>query len=136
MGYLDQHQLATDKARQAFRNQFDIGQRTLLDLLNTENEYFESRRAFTNGERDLDIAYARVQAATGDLLEALDIKPVEPNVPREVEAKGDDVLARCPAEGVDLRVVDKNKAVEKALRLRPATWAGVPALVEHFSCQN
>ena len=124
VGYLDQHQLATDKARQAFRNQFDIGQRTLLDLLNTENEYFESRRAFTNGERDLDTAYARVQAATGDLLSALGIKPVEPNVPREVEAKGDDVLARCPAEAVDLMVVDKNKAVEKALRLRPARPAG------------
>lgn len=131
VNYLDQHQLATDKARQAFRNQFDIGQRTLLDLLDTENEYFQSRRAFTNGERDLDIAYARVKAATGDLLEALDIKPVEPNVPPEVEAKGEDVLARCPAEGVDLPVVDKAKAVENALRLRPArpaTPIGIPAL--------
>lgn len=127
VGYLDQHQLATDKARQAFRNQFDIGQRTLLDLLDTENEYFQSRRAFTNGERDLDIAYARVQAATGDLLQTLGLKPVEPNVPREVEAKGDDVLARCPVEGLDLAVVDKNKAVEKALRLRPVRPAGAPA---------
>jgi len=120
LNYLDQHQLATDKARQAFRNQFDIGQRTLLDLLDTENEYFQARRAYTNGERDLDIAYARVQAATGDLLAALNVKPVEPNVPPEVEAKGEDVLARCPAEGLDLMVVDKAKAVEKALRLRPA----------------
>ena len=120
VNYLDQHQLATDKSRQAFRNQFDIGQRTLLDLLNTENEYFESRRAYTNGERDLDIAYARVQAATGDLLEVIGVKPVEPNAPPEIEAKGADVLARCPAEGVDVTVVDKAKAVEKALRLRPA----------------
>ena len=127
VNYLDQHQLATDKARQAFRNQFDIGQRTLLDLLDTENEYFQARRAYTNGERDLDIAYARVHAATGDLLSALGIKPVEPNAPREVEAKGDDVLARCPAEGLDLPAVDKAKAVEKALRLRPARPAGAPA---------
>jgi hypothetical protein len=64
------------------------------------------------------------------LLSALDIKPVESNAPREVEAKGDDVLARCPAEAVDALVVDKAKAVEKALRLRPARPAGtlgVPA---------
>lgn len=127
VNYLDQHQLATDKARNAFRNQFDIGQRTLLDLLDTENEYFQARRAYTNAERDLDIAYARVQAATGDLLAALAIKPVEQNVPPEVEAKGEDVLARCPSESVDLMVVDKNKAVEKALRLRPARPAGGPA---------
>jgi len=124
VGYLDQHQLATDKSRQAFRNQFDIGQRTLLDLLDTENEYFQARRAYTNGERDLETAYARVQAATGDLLNALGIKPVEQNVPREVEAKGDDVLARCPVEEIALPPVDKAKAVEKALRLRPARPAG------------
>ena len=127
VGYLDQHQLATDKSRQAFRNQFDIGQRTLLDLLDTENEYFQARRAFTNGERDLDTAYARVHAASGDLLTALGIKPVETNVPREVEAKSEDVLARCPAEGVDVPAVDKAKAVEKALRLRPARPANAPA---------
>jgi adhesin transport system outer membrane protein len=128
--YLDQHQLSTDKARQAFRNQFDLGQRTLLDLLDTENEYFQARRAYTNGERDLDIAYARVKAVTGDLLEALDIKPVEPNVPREIEARGEDVLARCPAEGLDLPVIDKAKAVETLMRLRPArpaTPVGAPA---------
>jgi len=129
VNYLDQHQLATDKARQAFRNQFDIGQRTLLDLLDTENEYFQSRRAFTNGERDLETAYARAQAASGSLLEALGVKSVEPNVPREVEAKSDDVLARCPAEGVDVLIVDKNKAVEKALRLRPARPATPPTPV-------
>jgi adhesin transport system outer membrane protein len=126
INYLDQHQLATDKARNAFRNQFDIGQRTLLDLLDTENEYFTARRAYTNGERDLDIAYARVHAATGDLLAALGVKPVEPNAPPEVEAKGEDVLARCPAESVDIKVVDKKQVVDKALRLRPARPASTP----------
>ncbi len=127
VGYLDQHQLSTDKARQAFRNQFDLGQRTLLDLLDTENEYFQARRAFTNGERDLEIAYARVKAAMGDLLEALDIKPLEPNAPKEVEAKGEDVLARCPAEGLDLAVIDKAKAVETLMRLRPVRPAAPAA---------
>lgn len=119
LGYLDQHQLSTDKARQAFRNQFDIGQRTLLDLLDTENEFFQARRAYVNAERDLDIAYARVHAASGDLLAALGIAPVEPEGPKEVEPMTEDVMARCPEEGPDVMVVDKDKAVQKALRLRP-----------------
>ena len=119
VGYLDQHQLSTDKARQAFRNQFDIGQRTLLDLLDTENEYFQARRAYAIAERDLDIAYARVHAGSGGLLAALGIAPVEPDAPRQVEAMGADVMARCPEEGPDVIVVDKEKALQKALRLRP-----------------
>jgi adhesin transport system outer membrane protein len=45
LGYLDQHKLSTEKAREAYRQQFDIGQRTLLDVLDTQNEYFEASRA-------------------------------------------------------------------------------------------
>src|SRR5690606_31992948 len=40
--YLDQHQISSARARTAYRQQFDIGQRTLLDLLDGENEYFDS----------------------------------------------------------------------------------------------
>jgi hypothetical protein len=32
--YLEQHALSTEKARDAYRQQFDIGQRSLLDVLN------------------------------------------------------------------------------------------------------
>ena len=66
--YRNQHQLAIEKAREAYRKQFDIGQRSLLDLLDTENEYFQARRIYTVTERDLDTAYARTYAAEGELL--------------------------------------------------------------------
>ena len=124
---LDQHQLATDKARQAFRNQFDLGQRTLLDLLDTENEYFQSRRAYIIAEHDLATAYARVHASTGGLLAVLGIAPIEPTAPPEVEAKGEDIMARCPAEGPDPVVVDKKQAVDSAARLRPRSPTPAPA---------
>ena len=48
MAYLDQHRLSTEKAREAYRQQFDLGQRTLLDLLDTQNEAFQASRAFVN----------------------------------------------------------------------------------------
>lgn len=72
--YLDQHQLAIAKAREAYRDQFDIGQRSLLDLLDTENEYFDSRRAYINGLYDRSIAHARTLAAMGNLMSRLAVK--------------------------------------------------------------
>ncbi|OGB25042.1 MAG: hypothetical protein A3I66_03315 [Burkholderiales bacterium RIFCSPLOWO2_02_FULL_57_36] len=69
--YLDQHQLAIEKAREAYRNQFDIGQRTLLDVLDSENELFQAKRAYINAEYDLSTAYARTHAGMGNLTNAL-----------------------------------------------------------------
>lgn len=41
--YLERNTLAIEKARDAYRQQFDIGQRSLLDLLNAENEVYTTR---------------------------------------------------------------------------------------------
>lgn len=51
--FLREHELSTSKVRVAFQQQFGIGQRSLLDLLDTENELFDARRALLNAEFDL-----------------------------------------------------------------------------------
>lgn len=66
--YRKQHKDSIENAREAYRKQFDIGQRTLLDLLDTENEYFQAKRSFTNTEFDIQTAYARTYAGQGELL--------------------------------------------------------------------
>ncbi len=66
--YREKHTLSIENAREAYRKQFDIGQRTLLDLLDTENEYFQSKRSLANAKYDLQFAYARVYAGQGELL--------------------------------------------------------------------
>ena len=66
--YRDTHQKSIENAREAYRKQFDIGQRTLLDLLDTENEYFQAKRAYTNTDYDTQTAYARLYATQGELL--------------------------------------------------------------------
>ncbi len=71
LSYRDTHQKSIESAREAYRKQFDIGQRTLLDLLDTENEYFQARRAFTNTDYDIQTAYARLYASQGELLNKL-----------------------------------------------------------------
>src|SRR5205085_11220114 len=70
---LDRNTLAIEKARDAYRQQFDIGQRSLLDLLNAENEVYTAKRAYANAEYDLGIAYARTHAAMSQLTTRLGI---------------------------------------------------------------
>jgi adhesin transport system outer membrane protein len=115
LGYLDQHQLAIAKAREAYRKQFDIGQRTLLDLLDTENEYFQSRRAYTNAQFDHAIAHARTLAGMGTLLPAL--KVAREGLPTPQELGQDrfevDPASQCPAAAPEVIVADEIMAPRK-----------------------
>lgn len=70
---LEKHALSSNNVRVAYLAQFDIGQRTLLDLLDSENEHFEANRAYTNASYDLEIAYARTLASMGQLLKTLNV---------------------------------------------------------------
>jgi outer membrane protein, adhesin transport system len=73
LGYLDQHQLSSDRVRTAYRQQFTIGQRTLLDLLDAENEFFTARRAYIDAQFDREVSLARTFAGLGRLLPTLEI---------------------------------------------------------------
>ncbi|WP_255199248.1 TolC family outer membrane protein [Vibrio sp. JPW-9-11-11] len=55
----------------AYQKQYRIGQRTLLDLLNTENELFEARKDYLDAHYAEQYAKYRVMNAIGNLLDAL-----------------------------------------------------------------
>ncbi|MBX9849756.1 MAG: TolC family outer membrane protein [Rhodocyclaceae bacterium] len=119
LGYLDQHQLSIEKARDAYRKQFDIGQRTLLDVLDTENELFQARRAYTNAEVDLQLAYARTLAGMGRLLETLGLSRMDADAKKEAErwaAEGDGAQ-QCPPDAPVLYVADKKALDERAAEM-------------------
>lgn len=65
--YLKVHEAASLRTRDAYSKQFAIGQRTLLDLLDTENELFEARRERVRAEFDRLGAQYRIQALSGNL---------------------------------------------------------------------
>ena len=119
--YLNAHQLAAEKARDAYRKQFDIGQRTLLDLLDTENELFQARRAYVNGTQDHGISFARTQAAMGNLLQALNLRRVEtPTIAEMGEDRFEvDPATACPAEAPVMLAVDKVGAAARAAAANP-----------------
>ena len=57
--------------RSAYEKQFNIGQRTLLDLLNSENEVLQARQAVVETRADRLLAQYRVLEAMGALLDHL-----------------------------------------------------------------
>ncbi|MEZ5932310.1 MAG: TolC family outer membrane protein [Alphaproteobacteria bacterium] len=59
--------------RQGFADEFDAGERSLLDRLDVENEYYLSKSNLTSASYTRDFAIYRVLAVTGDLLPVLDI---------------------------------------------------------------
>jgi outer membrane protein, adhesin transport system len=104
--YLDQHQLSSDRVRTAYLQQFNIGQRTLLDLLDTENEFFEARRAYVEGQFDYEVAKARALAGLGQLLTSLEIARDEmPDVDSETVIDPDEL---CPPLAPAVLQVERN----------------------------
>jgi len=59
--------------RDAYVKQFNIGQRTLLDLLNTENELFQAKQSLVNARNDNVFAQFRILAVMGRMAEATNI---------------------------------------------------------------
>lgn len=69
------------KVRTAYQDQFSLGERTLLDLLDSENEVFSSKRRLVE-LRYLEIASGyRLCARSGELLKALKINPAPAGQP-------------------------------------------------------
>jgi len=66
----------------AYEKQYRIGKRTLLDLLNTENELFEARKAYVDANYAEQLAKYRVMNASGNLLDALRV-----DIPSEWQQK-------------------------------------------------
>jgi adhesin transport system outer membrane protein len=74
---LERYVKSSDTTRVAYASQFDIGQRTLLDLLDSENEFFTARSIYINGKFIEMAARYRILNAMGRLLSTLDVAPPE-----------------------------------------------------------
>lgn len=57
---LRQHMNASDRVRVAYSDQFRIGSRTLLDVLDSENEFFQASIAHTNAQYEKVITQAQL----------------------------------------------------------------------------
>ncbi|MGS2724451.1 TolC family outer membrane protein [Porticoccus sp. GXU_MW_L64] len=65
---LKNHMQDSLSTRDSYTQQFDLGRRTLLDLLNTENEYIDARVAYQQAWHQVLFSEYRILRSTGDLL--------------------------------------------------------------------
>jgi adhesin transport system outer membrane protein len=77
IGYLQTQVASIEKARAAYIQQFDVGQKNLLDLLDAENELYQSQRAVLNARADRSIGRTTLLSSQGKLLEALRINSLQ-----------------------------------------------------------
>ncbi|MDF3035513.1 MAG: hypothetical protein K0S28_787 [Paucimonas sp.] len=125
--YLDQHQLSIEKARDAYRKQFDIGQRTLLDLLDTENELFQARRAYANASYDLLVSQARTYAGLGRLTAELGLsRPDAGSDAAAADYGKDGTFTSCGPEAPVLYTVDKTTLDARAQEIIRESAAAMP----------
>ncbi|MCP4596957.1 TolC family outer membrane protein [Neptuniibacter sp.] len=102
--FLEQHVLSSTSTRDSYQKQFNIGQRSLLDLLDTENEVFSSKIDLSNTQHDHLITHFRMLDGMGLLLDALELVMPEPNL-GDVENFTTDVVILDPETAME-----KNKA--------------------------
>lgn len=112
LAYRDQHRLSTEKSREAYLQQFELGQRTLLDLLDSQNEFFQANRAYLNTSYDQIIAQARTLSGMGQLVGALSVKRTD--VPSPQDAGQDrttiDPAELCPQDETVVETMEKIKS--------------------------
>ncbi|KNZ31880.1 MAG: membrane protein [Methylibium sp. NZG] len=133
--YLEKNAAAIQRARDAYRQQFEIGQRSLLDLLNAENEAYTARRAVANAEFDRAVAYVRVHAAMNTLLPTLGLVRADAAAGGAGAAgadsaagwqAGDDAAGRCAVVEVAQATTPLTELDARAQALA-ASRAAVPA---------
>ena len=65
------------ETRDAYRQQFEVGQRTLLDVLDAENELFVGKGQLQTANTNVEVASYRIMALTGRLLSTFGIAAPE-----------------------------------------------------------
>ena len=88
----------------------------MLDLLDTENEYYQARRAFYNGFFDLTIANARTLAGMGKLLTTMGVVRGEMPSLKDIDVP----MPKAKAEDLPpMEEPDRGRLEAKVISLQP-----------------
>jgi adhesin transport system outer membrane protein len=71
--HIQQYVISTKESQVAYEKQFRLGRRTLLDVLDSENELFEARQDYVNADYDELFSEFRLFNAKGELMRAFRI---------------------------------------------------------------
>jgi adhesin transport system outer membrane protein len=74
LDYLKEHVNSTEEVLQSYKEQFKLGQRSLLDLLDSENELFNARASLVTAQYTKILSIFQLLERMGSLLDTLGIK--------------------------------------------------------------
>jgi len=128
--FLREHLIATQKVRDGYLQQFQIGQRSLMDLLDTESELFEAQRALANAEFDHLESQYRWLSLSNRLLPVLELTQPHQEMPEEVDGlvTDDELLKLCDASVSDTRLLAPT-SIQYAPGLQPPTVIAQPEVI-------
>lgn len=75
--YLQEYVEQSKETEKLYSAQFQVGRRTLLDLLDSQNELFQARKAYVAADYDFIYAQYRVMASMSYILDALQVNVME-----------------------------------------------------------
>lgn len=108
--FLETQLASQDKTRLAYEDQFNLGRRSLLDLLDSQNEYFDTQRSLLVARVNLVDAYATTLATMGILTRTLGQAGFNSEI-IELDPQSDAVYS-CPSEGFDQQIQNPDVIIE------------------------
>jgi adhesin transport system outer membrane protein len=131
LSYLERHSASSEKVRDAYRQQFDIGQRSLLDVLNAETELYSAKRAEIAARHDLLAAKARSHASASSLVAALGLTRAgnaEDDIAegRYWQSGQEGPSDRCPLSATEVAATPKGELDDRARRLLASNATPLP----------
>ena len=108
---LESNLASQESSKDAYKQQFEIGQRSLLDMLDGVNEYFVTRNSLLSAEVDLRKAEQRAAAAIGILLTKVGVAGERADTQAAyelalLERGAGSTYSTCPSELPDQAVID------------------------------
>lgn len=129
---LESYKNSSNRVKIAYRDQFDIGQRTLLDVLDAENEAFQSNRSYIVAQYDRQTAILTMLNEMGKLLPALNV--MSDKYPTLTELTDDPIVHNaqniCPS--YDVAATFKRKAFLQKKAKQDNAYMSVTAMPRYL----
>lgn len=145
LNYFRAQSEAISSARTAYQQQFEVGRRSLLDLLSAENEYYQAQRTLINIEADLSVSKLRLLSNTGQLIALFGVdnmirmsEPARRNVlfyQQQAAAASDG--EGCPAELINIKEFQlPNIGFDESLKSVKADEQNTAVLIPAFKAME
>ncbi len=116
---LELHAKLSKKTSESYAKEYQLGRRSLLDLLNVELEYNEARQKIITSQHELIFSYYRILESMGLLNYALHSnveKDVEAKIPEDVQLSLNELSPELNLFGKESGCIDINKVCLEAYK--------------------